>query len=329
MTGTRIARSVAACSVVAAMLACVAGDALAQAPRTARIGYLTPAAQAERETAFRDELAKLGWVEGRNLVIEYRNANGFARLPALAEELARMRVDVIVSFVTEASLAAKAATRTTPIVMVAVADPLGSKLVDSLGRPGGNVTGTSLASVDVIGKQLELLREVRPGLERVAVLFNPANPVFNALQVDEAKAAAARLGLALAFVEAQRPEAIEPAFATIARARAQALLVLADPVFSLQAARLAQLSLEHRLPAMGAFAPYAEAGLLIAYGARFEDMVRRAAVYVDRILEGAKPADLPVERPTSFELVVNTTTAQALGIAIPPSVAARTTRFVP
>ena len=310
--------------------AALAQSALApQGQKQARVGYLTPAPQVDREKLFRDELAKLGWVEGRNLTIEYRNANGsFERLPALCEELVHLRVDVIAAFVTQASLAAKEATRTVPIVMIGVADPLGAKLVPSLARPGGNVTGTSLASVDIIGKQLELLRELRPGITHVAVLWNPANPVFQALQLDEAKVAARNMGMTLAIVEAARPDAIEAAFRSMAAARAEALLILADPVFALHNERIAKLAIEQRLPAVGPFAPYADAGALVVYGADFDEMVRRSAVYVDRILKGAKPADLPVERPTRYELIFNLKTAKALGITVPPALVSRADRIV-
>jgi putative ABC transport system substrate-binding protein len=289
-------------------------------PTLARIGYLTPTPQTQREAVFREELAKLGWVEGRNLAIEYRNANErYDSLSALADELVRLRVDVIVAFVTQASVAAKGATKTIPVVMVGVGDPVGAKLVASLARPGGNVTGSSIASIDVIGKQLELLRELRPGIARVAVLSNPGNAVYQAQQLEQAKAVAAKLGMTLTIAEARRPEALEGAFRSIAQARAEAVLILGDPMFGLQAERIARLAIEHRLPSVGPFPNYADAGALLAYGANFDEMLRRAAVYVDRILKGARPADLPVERATRFELIVNRRTARALGITLPPS----------
>ncbi len=278
---------------------------------------------------FRDALSKLGYVEGRNLTIEYRSADGnFERLPGLAAELVRLKVDVIVAVVTQAALAAKAATSTIPIVFVAVADPVGSALVTSLARPGGNVTGNSIAAIDVVGKQLELLRELLPGVPRVAALWNPTNTVFAGQQLKEAKAAAARLGIELQIVEADKPEALENAFQKIAAARHGAVLVLGDPLFGAHADRIARLALERRLPTVGNLGATAEAGIVIAYGANFEEMYRRAAVYVDRILKGAKPADLPVERPTRFELIVNARTAKALGITIPPALAARADRVV-
>ena len=297
--------------------------------KVVRLGYLTPTARPELEAAFREELSRLGYVEGRSLVIEYRNANGrFERLPELAAALVRLDVDVIVAVVTQAAVAAKAATTTIPIVMVAVGDPVGAGLVASLARPGGNITGNSGANVDVVGKQLELLREVLPGASRVAALWNPTNAVFGTQQLNEARPAAARLNIELQAVEAARPEALAGAFDTIAKARPDALLVTGDPMFGTQAERIARLALERRLPTVGGFANYTDAGALLSYGASFDESYRRAAVYVDRIVRGAKPADLPVERPTRFELVVNVRTAKALGITIPPALASRADRLV-
>lgn len=302
--------------------------ACAQPPgKVVRIGYLAPIAHAEREAAFREALSKLGYVEGRNLKIEYRSGDGnFERLPGLAAELVRLNVDVIVAVVTQATLAAKGATSTIPIVMVAVGDPVSAGLVASLARPGSNVTGNSGSTVDVVGKQLELLREVLPRVSRVAVLWNPTNPVFQALQLKEAKAAAARLRIELQLVEAKRPDALESAFQTIAAARPDAVLVMGDPMFTTRAEQIAHLALARRLPTVSGF--YADDGILIAYGSNFEELHRRAAVYVDRILKGAKPADLPVERPTRFELVINVKTAKALGITIPPALASRADRLI-
>jgi putative ABC transport system substrate-binding protein len=318
-------------ALLAASLLPLATAEAQPAQETARIGYLTPTAQPPREALFRKELAKLGWVEGRNIAIEYRNANGsFERLPALADELVRLRPGVIVAFVTEASVAAKGATKSIPIVIVGVGDPLGSKLVESLARPGGNVTGNSLASADIIGKQLELLRELKSGLAQIAVLWNPANRTWSALQLEEVKAAAAKLGIGLALVEARRPEELEEAFRTTKGTRADALLILADPMFGQRpnSERIARLAIEHRLPTVAPFPAYSEAGALVAYGADFDEMMRRAAVYVDRILKGAKPADLPIERPTRYALVVNLKTAKALGITLPPALVARADRVI-
>lgn len=295
----------------------------AQTPtKTVRIGFLAPITHAEREAAFRQELSRLGYVEGRNLTIEHRTADGhFDRLPALASELVRLNVDVIVAVVTQAALAAKGATSTIPIVMVAVGDPVDAKLVASLARPGGNVTGTSSITADLLGKQLELLREMLPRVSRVAALWNPTNTVFQTLQLKEAKAAAAKLRIELPVVEAKAPEELDGAFRTIAALRPDALLVMGDPMFTTQAEWIARLALERRLPTASGF--FSDAGILLSYGPDFTDLHRRAAVYVDRILKGARPADLPVERPTRFELVIDAKTAKALGIAIPPALAAR------
>jgi putative tryptophan/tyrosine transport system substrate-binding protein len=300
----------------------------AQPPaKIVRIGFLAAVPHAEREAAFRQELASLGYVEGRNLVIEYRTAEGrFERLPELAAELVRTNVDVIVAVVTQAAVAAKSATSTIPIVMIAVADPVAAKLVTSLARPGGNVTGNSSVTADLLGKQLELLREVLPRASRVAALWNPTNTVFQTLQLKEARAAASRLGIELQVVEATRPEALEGAFQAIAKARPDALLVMGDPMFTAQAERIARLALERRLPTVTGI--FSDGGILLAYAPNFEDLHRRAAVYVDRILKGDRPADLPVERPTRFELIVSARTAKALGITIPPALVARADRVV-
>ncbi|HVE50277.1 MAG TPA: ABC transporter substrate-binding protein, partial [Casimicrobiaceae bacterium] len=315
---------------VALALLVVVTLAEAQAPpRLARIGFLTPAANAQRESVFRDELAKLGWVEGRNLSIDYRNADGqFDRLPALAQELVKLNPDLIVTVVTQASVAAKAATTTIPIVIVGVGDPVGAGIVASFARPGGNITGNSGAAVEIVGKQLELLREVKPSLARVVALWNPTNRVFQQQQLDEANAAATRMRVKLDLVEATRPDALDAAFAEIAKVKPDALIILADPMFGQHAQRIAQLAVAHRLPSVSGFEAYTEAGILIAYGTSFDDYYQRAARYVDRILKGAKPADLPIERPTRFELMVNQKTAKALGIVLPPALVARADRVI-
>jgi putative ABC transport system substrate-binding protein len=305
------------------------GAAQSQA-RSVKVGFLAPIPQPTREAIFRAELASHGFVEGRNLVIEYRQAGGdFARLPALAAELVEARVDVLVSVVTQSSVAAKAATRTTPIVMVAVGDPVGAGLVQSLARPGGNITGTTGAAVEVTGKQLELLREIRPGLRRVAVLWNPANDVFQRQLAVEAQAAAKRLRLEVSMVEAASPDAFDAAFAAIVGERAEAILVLGDPMFAQHARRIADRAIASRLPTVSGFENLAEAGILLTYGASFEAMYRRSALYVARILQGATPATLPIERPTRFDLVVNAATARALGLALPATLIGRADRVIP
>ncbi|MBI4638093.1 MAG: ABC transporter substrate-binding protein [Candidatus Rokubacteria bacterium] len=295
-----------------------------QLSKVSLVGYLTPIPQPAREEAFRQELRRLGYVEGQNIAIAYRSADGgFERLPDLAATLVGLKVDVIVAVVTQATLAAKKATSTIPIVMVGASDPVRSGLVASLGRPGGNVTGTSSVATDVVGKQLELLREMLPKASRVAALWNPANPVFQKLQLGEATAAAAKLRVQLRFVEVRMPDELDRAFAEIAKERTDALVVLADPVLYVHAARIADLVTKHRLPAVGAAREFADAGGLIAYGPNYIEAYRRAATYVDRILRGTKPADLPVEQPTKFELVINAKAARALGVTIPRSLVVR------
>lgn len=285
--------------------------------RVARIGYLSAGANPMRQL-FREELRRLGYVEGRNVIVEYRSADGdFERLPGLAAELVRLKVDVIVAQVTQASIAAKNATATIPIVMMGVSDPVASGLVASLARPGGNVTGTSAVVSGVVGKQLELVRELVPGVTRIAALWNPANRVFQQQQLGEAEAAAAELKLQLRLIGARDPRAIEDAFESLAREPASALLVLGDPVFVTHARQIAELALRQRLPTVSGTRSMADAGALLTYGPRFDDAARGAAAYVDRILKGAKPAELPVERSARFELVVNAKTARALGIALP------------
>ena len=292
-----------------------------------RLGFLTATSHREREEGFRSELRRLGYVEQRNLFTEHRSANGdFARLPALAAELVDLKVDVLVAVLTQAALAAKQATSTIPIVMVGVSDPVASGLVSSLARPVGNVTGTSGLSAALVGKQLEIFHQAVPGISRVAALWNPANAVFQKQQVSEAKAAAPKLKLQLQFVEAQSADELDRAFATITKH--QALLVLGDPLFGPLAARIAEGALSRRLPTVSGPSEFADAGMLLTYGANFSALYTRAAVYVDKLLKGARPADLPIEQPTKFELVVNLRTARALGIAIPQAVLLRADRVI-
>ena len=295
-----------------------------QAAKTSRVGWLSPGSAASDENflaSFRDGLRQLGWVVGQNIAIEPRWAEGrFERLPELAAELVRLKVDVIVASVTQASLAAKRATATIPIVMVGVGDPLGSGLVDSLARPSGNVTGPSSMLAEASVKQLALLKETVPTASPVAVLWNPANPVWQAAALRQTEAAARTMGLRLQLLGARGPDELEAAFAAMTRERAGALFVPADIIFVRHAQQLAELAARHRLPAMFGFREHVEAGGLISYAASFPLMFQRAATFVDKILKGAKPADLPVEQPTKFELVINLKTAKALGITIPQSV---------
>ena len=289
-----------------------------------RVGWLSPGSAASDEkflAAFGDGLRQLGWVVGQNIAIEPRWAEGkFERLPDLAAELARLNVDVIVASVTQASLAAKRATSSIPIVMVGVGDPLGSGLVDSLARPGHNVTGPSSMLAEASAKQLALLHETVPKAAAVAVLWNPANPVWQAAALKQTEAAARAMGLKLQLVEARGPDEFDQAFDAMSRERASALFVPADIIFVRHTRQLADLAAKHRLPAMFGFREHVEAGGLMSYAASFPVMFRRAAAFVDKILKGAKAADLPVEQPTKFELVINLKTAKTLDIAVPQSV---------
>ena len=296
----------------------------AQQPAMPVIGLLSPG---DNSTHYTDGLfaglRELGYVEGRNIRIESRWAQGkFDQLAQMAAELVRLKVDVLVTSLTEASLQAKKATATIPIVMAGVGDPVAAGLIASLARPGGNLTGTSGVAVDVVGKQVELLKEIVPGVSRIAVLWNPANATFQALQVREAEQAARKAGLELQLLEARGPSELDAAFADIKKGT-PALAVLGDPLFNIYAATIAELALKNRIATVSAGRPFAVAGMLLAYGANLSHMHKRAAVYVDKILKGASPADLPVEQPTTFELVVNLKTAKALGLTVPPTLLAR------
>ncbi|HEV8581436.1 MAG TPA: ABC transporter substrate-binding protein [Thermoanaerobaculia bacterium] len=298
-----------------------------QAAKVYRVGYLTAGSVTANPRvleAFRQGLRELGWVEGQNLVIEYRSAEGrFDRLPELAAELVRLKVDVIVAAPTPGALAAKKATATVPIVGVSLTEPVGVGLIASLARPGGNVTGVAYSvGTDIFGKDLALLKEVVPKVRRVAVLSNPDGPV-QPLTISNVKAAARSLGLELQLVEARGPGDFDRAFAAMAKERVGALFVVTDPVFIPHRARLVSLAAKSRLPSIFTQRADVEAGGLLSYGPSFADMYRRAAAYVDKILKGARPADLPVEQPTKFELVINLKTAKALGLTIPPSLLQR------
>ena len=298
-----------------------------QAGRVYRVGYLSVPTRASVENAlqaFLRALRVLGWVEGQNLIIEYRWAEGkVERVPELAADLVRRKVDVIVAPAGSAALAAKNATSSIPIVMMFPNDPVEMGLVASLARPGGNVTGTSFTSgPEIFGKQLQILKEILPHASRVAILWNPADQ-GSALQVKAVEAAARSLRILLQRVEARGPEEFDSAFAAMARQRAEVLLVAHGPTFLVHRARLAELAVKGRLPTMYSFRENVEAGGLMAYAVNMADFVGHAAVYVDKILKGAKPADLPVEQPTKFELVINLKTAKALGLTIPQSLLLR------
>ena len=294
-----------------------------RAGKVPRIGWLGGPTRESAEPfvqAFQRGLKDLGWVEGQNIVIEWRFAGGRAeRLPDLAAELVRLRVDLIVVPSTPTALAAKNATKTIPIVTVSVGDPVGLGLVTNLARPGGNITGsTSTVGPEIAGKLLALLKETVPMVSRMAVLWNPTTP-GNALALREAEIAARALGVELQPLEARSLNDFDSAFAAMTTKRAGALLVLGDVMLMTHRIRLTDLAAKSRLPGMYTTREYVEAGGLMSYGPTTRELFRRAATFVDKILKGAKPADLPVEQPTKFELVINLKTAKALGLTIPPS----------
>ena len=299
-----------------------------QAGKIYTVGSLTAGAPIPGITTLGDTLRELGWIEGKNIAFERRYAeNRLDRLPALAAELVDLKVDVIVAAGTLAPLAAKRATTTIPIVMTAAGDPVGSGLVPNLARPGGNVTGLSLMVPDLGGKRLELLKELLPRMSRVAVLWNAANP-YPALVFKETERAAQTLGIAVQSLEVQEPNDFGHAFEAAERHQPDALIMVEDPLTIDFRKQIADFALTHRLPAMNGFRQFVDAGGLMAYGASLSDLLRRAAGYVDKILRGAKPSDLPVEQPTKFELIINLKTAKALGIENPPMLLARADELI-
>jgi putative ABC transport system substrate-binding protein len=298
-----------------------------QAGRVTRIGYLGVTSPSDRPPlldTFRQRLRQLGWIEGHNIVIDYRFAEGrLDRLPELAAELVRLNVDVIVSLGTQGVTAARNATKTIPIVMIGVRDPVGIGLIASLARPGGNVTGVSgSAGLEIVAKQLELLKETVPEIRHVAILSNPAN-AYHQLAINELNVAAQSLGVQLQLLEAQGPNEFDSAVAAMAKEHVGGLLVLSDVIFNDHRARLVDLAAINRLPTAYGIRESVEAGGLMSYGPSFVDFYRRSTAYVDKILKGDKPADLPVEQPTQFELVINLRTAKMLGIEIPPTLLSR------
>jgi putative ABC transport system substrate-binding protein len=314
-----ILRAVLAAAVVLDLLAApLAAPAQPPPGKIARIGFLGDV-PSFIDDAFRQGLRELGYVEGQNIAIEHR-APGFKyeRLPGLAAELVRLKVDVIVAASPPATEAARQATTTIPIVFTVSGDPVAEGFVASLARPGGNLTGLATMGGELVGKQLEMLKAVAPKVSRVAVLQNPKQP-SHAGAVRQAEDAARALGLQVQILEARNPSEIEAAFAAMTSQRAGGVLVLRDAEFRAHRAQIVGLAAKRRLPAVYGLREQAEAGGLIAYGASVPHNFRRAASYVDRILKGARPADLPVEQPTKFELVINLKTAKALGLTIPPS----------
>jgi len=305
----------------------LAARAQQPAGRVYRVGYLTVASRQQQLhliKAFEEGLRSLGYRVGENVVIEYRFADGeMERLPALAADLIRLGVDVIVTGANPNTVAAMKATKTIPIVMTTRIDPVGAGLVASLARPNGNVTGFAQdAGGELNGKRLELLKETLPNLSRVGILWNPG-VASNRSRLTSMRDATQGMGLMLVPVEARGQDAFEQAFTTMMNERMQAFVILGDAVLFNYRGQIAEMAMRNRLPAASSFKEFAEAGLLLTYGANVQDLFRRSAVFVDKIFKGAKPADLPVEQPTKFELVVNLKTAKALGIDIPPTLLAR------
>jgi ABC-type uncharacterized transport system substrate-binding protein len=315
-----------------AFLGTVAGSLLA-APLAAeaqqrqphRVGLLDGATEGQVEAAFREGLRALGYAEGTNLVIDARAARGrVERLPILMRELLDAKPEVIVTFGTTATQAAKAATTTTPIVMAFVGDPVGTRLVSSLAKPGGNLTGMSLAASALSGKRLDLLKEVIPKLIRLTVLGDVSRQV----EIQETERAARLLGLTVVLVELTRAEGLDRALGDVSRSRPQALFIINTAVTVTHRARIVDFALKNRVSLVGTQSGWAEAGALMDYASSVTDASRRSAVFVDKILKGAKPADLPVEQPTKYELVINLKTAKALGLTIPPSLLQRADQVI-
>jgi ABC-type uncharacterized transport system substrate-binding protein len=296
-----------------------------QAQKLYRIGLLGPGSSWLKRpsgVAFTEGLRQLGWIEGQNFIFEHRHAEWRDRMPQLAEELVKLDVDVIVAGGTLAPLAAKRVTATIPIVMTGAGDPLGSGLVASLARPGGNVTGLSLMVPDLGGKRLEILKEFAPSISRVAVIWNAASP-YSALVFGETKEVAQRLGLEVQSIEVRVPADFDYALEAATEQRANALVAVEDPLTIAYRKTIVDFAAKNRLPAIYGLREFADDGGLIVYGANLADLHWRAAGYVDKIFKGAKPADLPVQQPTKFELVINLKTAKALGLDVPPTLLAR------
>src|SRR6266508_2881740 len=318
-------------AIVLALTVCEARAEAQQKGKVPRVGFLgnsTAALEANLIGPFREGLHDLGYVEGKNISIEYRWAEGkYERFPDLIAELIALKVDVVVTAGTPATQAYQKARTSIPLVMVAVGDPVGTGIVASLNRPGGNITGLTSISPELEGKRIELLREVIPKLSHIAVLWNPKN-AYHAIENKQVEAAAAALRMKVLYLGVETQEQIGNAFSQILKERPGALLVLADRVFLHNRARIMDFAAKHRLPGVYAYLELVEAGGLMSYGPNYADMHRRAATYVDKILKGAKPADLPVEQPTKFELIINLKTAKALGLRIPQSLLARADELI-
>jgi putative ABC transport system substrate-binding protein len=314
-----------------ALFYALCASAEAQQPKKVpRIGYLSAAsasAMVPRANAFRQGLRELGYVEGKNILIEYQYADGkLDRLPALAAELVRLNVDIIVSGGPAATRPGREATSTIPIIMAQDGDPVGNGFVASLAQPGGNITGLSTVAPEMSGKRLELLKEIIPKLSRVAVFGNSSDP-GTARVLKETELAAAAFGLKLQYIEVVSLADIETAFRSASKGRADAVLLIPNPILTPHRALVADLAVKSRLPVIYD-TQYVEAGGLMTYGVNLPDLDRRAATYVDKILKGAKPADLPVEQPTKFEFIINLKAAQQIGLTIPPNVLVRADRVI-
>jgi putative ABC transport system substrate-binding protein len=317
--------------IVTIVLTTAALGSAQQPKKVARIGFLgnsTPELEANLVGPFREGLRELGYIEKKNIFIEYRWIEGkYERLPRLIGELLSLPVDLIVTAGTPASLAVKKATDSVPLVMIAVGDPVGTGLIKSLHHPGGNATGVTSIASDLEGKRLELLREVVPKVNSVAALWNPVSP-FQVVSEKELQAAAQGLRIRILSLPVKSPEDIEAAFGIMGKERPEALMVLADRFFLHHRARIMEFAVQNRLPGVHAYQELVETGGLMSYGPSYAEMHRRAAYFVDRILKGTKPADLPVERPTRFELMINLKTAKQIGLTIPPTVLARANKVI-
>jgi putative ABC transport system substrate-binding protein len=314
-------------SGLSALAAPLAAEAQ-QAGKIYRIGMLWNTPNPPMEGVLLQGLRELGWLEGQNFVLERRYSEGRdERHPALAAELVRLRCDLILTAGTPAAFAAKAATTTIPVVFITVGDPVGSGLVQSLARPGGNLTGLASIGPEVAGKHVELLKEAIPSLTRLGVFINSAFSLHASLR-PELEAASRRLGVALTYIEVRAPDEVDGAFGMIAKEKLRAVLVLGTPMWAVLRARLGKLALDHRVATMVPWREAAEEGGLMAYAEPIVEHVRRAPFHIDRILKGTRPADLPVEQPTKFELAINLKTAKVLGLTIPPQLLLRADRLI-
>jgi putative ABC transport system substrate-binding protein len=327
MTLTRAALTV---GLVLSILAAPFAAETQQTRKVSRLGVLGGASpeMSPPILALRQGLRELGYVEGQNIAIEWRWARGKnERYPDLAAELVKLKVDIIVAATTSGALAAQKATRTIPIVMGFVSDPVALGLISNLARPGGNITGLGVPTPEIAGKRLQLLREIVPTIARIAVLSDPSQPA-SSVDLRGTEAAARALGVQLQVREAQSVGELDRAFTTIAREHAAGVIILPSTTFFAHRAHIAQLAAKHRLPTSGWAREFTEAGCLMSYGASLPDAARRAAYFVDKILKGAKPADVPVEQPTKFELVINLKTARALGLTVPPALVGRADQVI-